>query len=317
MKHHLKEQHILEHLFGLSAPEEAARIEQHLAECADCRRHAELLRNRFAALETLRETEEASERLIADTLRRVRTDRPARVVRFPAFAWLTGAAAVAALLLAVFLVVPKFGRQPTVELAKLETPAAPAAAPLGGGAAKEPLPAPVEPVLLAGELVATPPPAEPPAGELLADNAPMLGLEMTDREDMLREAESILSDAAGQPPAPAFAMAKDIAAGSRTVAEMDEAPATRAAAPIKEKRATKRIRRPRPAGAPRAAVRLPKGWSYDPTNQVRVMLIPLKSKADGLMAAPVEGFQTRYWQVRVLNDATNAQQVSVTKLFER
>ncbi|MBU1692915.1 MAG: hypothetical protein KKC51_03015, partial [Verrucomicrobia bacterium] len=48
-----------------------------------------------------------------------------------------------------------------------------------------------------------------------------------------------------------------------------------------------------------------------------VMLIPLKSKADGLMAAPVEGVRTRTWQVRVLNDATNAQQVSVTKLFER
>lgn len=310
MNHHLKEQQILDYLFGLAEPAESARTEQHLAGCGDCRKHAELLRRRFATLESLRETEAASERLIADTLRRVRVDRPARETRFPAFGWI--AAAAAAVLLAVFVVAPRLGREPAMELARSETVPAPAD---GGTAGASPPPAP-EPVA-APPPAAVPPPSEFAGGALLADSVPMIAGELADRDKSLREADEILSDAAGQPAAPMLAAARAFAPERSAGADISEPPAPKSSAPAAEKKPARRPRKPRPADTAPHTARLPKGWSFDPTNQVRVMLIPLKSKADGLVAAPGEGFRTRHWQVRVLNDATNAQLVSVTRAFER
>lgn len=310
MNHHLKEQQILDYLFGLAAPAESARTEQHLAGCGDCRKHAELLRRRFATLESLRETEAASERLIADTLRRVRVDQPARETRFPAFGWI--AAAAAAGLLAVFVVAPRLGREPAMELARSET----APAPGGGGSTVLPPPPAPEPVA-APPPAAVPPPSEFAGGALLADSAPMIAGELADRDKALAEADEILSDAAGQPAAPMLALARTVAPERSAGSEISEPPAPKTAAPTVEKKPARRPRKPRPADAAPYTARLPKGWSFDPTNQVRVMLIPLKSKADGLMAPPAEGVRTRYWQVRVLNDATNAQLVSVTRTFDR
>ncbi|HOW96338.1 MAG TPA: zf-HC2 domain-containing protein [Kiritimatiellia bacterium] len=310
MNHHLKEQQILDYLFGLAEEAESARTEQHLAGCAECRKHADLLRRRFAALESLRETEAASERLIADTLRRVRVDHPVSESRFPSFAWI--AAAAAALLVAVFIVAPRIGREPAMELTQTELSPAPA----GGGVAGIP-PASVAEPAAAPPPAAVPPPVEPPTGMLLADSAPMIAGEVADRDKALAEADEILSDAAGQPAAPMLAAARAFAPERSAGAGISEPPAPKTDATTVAKKTVHRPRKPRPADAKPYTARLPHGWSFAPTNEARVMLIPLKSKADGLMPPPAEGFRTRHWQVRVVNDATNAQLVSVTRTFDQ
>ena len=62
---------------------------------------------------------------------------------------------------------------------------------------------------------------------------------------------------------------------------------------------------------------LPKGWSFDPTNDVRVLFIPLKSKADGLRPPATAGLVERYWQIRVVNEAATAQTVRVRRRFDQ
>ncbi|OQW95885.1 MAG: hypothetical protein BWK77_06730, partial [Verrucomicrobia bacterium A1] len=83
MKNHLSEHQLVDHLFRLDDKGSSRSAEQHLAECAECHAERDRLQQKFASLDSLRDTTEASETLIADTLRRIRLDQPARTVWFP------------------------------------------------------------------------------------------------------------------------------------------------------------------------------------------------------------------------------------------
>jgi hypothetical protein len=103
MSGHLTERQILDFHFGLARPRQAARAADHLAACAVCRARAEQLREKLAALDTLKAQPPVSEQLVADTLRAVRRSAAATAgpIRFPRFSWAIGMAAAAALLLLV------------------------------------------------------------------------------------------------------------------------------------------------------------------------------------------------------------------------
>ncbi len=58
MKRHLTEEELIEHKFKLASDEQAAGRAEHLAGCAECRERLELLGQKFAALDLLREEPE-------------------------------------------------------------------------------------------------------------------------------------------------------------------------------------------------------------------------------------------------------------------
>ncbi len=132
MNQHLSEQQLLDFRFELCADTRRREIEQHLAGCAECRARLEQLNAKFAALDSLKGEVAAPEKLIADTLRTIRISEPEPAVVFPRWAWVTGFAAAAALLMAVLYGGIMTGEQqpaaPAVRVALLEEEApAPAA----------------------------------------------------------------------------------------------------------------------------------------------------------------------------------------------
>lgn len=102
MKKHLSERDLLDHQFGLQSARRAAHMAAHLEACEDCRRAADGLKRRFAVLDALKEQPEAPERLIADTLRAIRLQKPDAPAWSPARLFvILGTAAAAALVLVI------------------------------------------------------------------------------------------------------------------------------------------------------------------------------------------------------------------------
>lgn len=123
MNNHLTDRQLLNAQFKFCSDAQAETIAAHTAECAECRGRANALKQKFASLELLRGDVSASEQLVAETLRQVRNIPVAERSPLPRFAWLAGAAAVAAVVLAIFYTGP-VATQP-VSMAKVEPPAEP------------------------------------------------------------------------------------------------------------------------------------------------------------------------------------------------
>ncbi len=124
MNNHLADRQILDARFKLCTDAQAYAVNAHLAECAECRNRADALKQKFASLDLLRGDARASEQLIAETLRQVRSEPEPKTVFLPRLGWLAGTAAAAALLLVIFLAGP-LARQPS-QLAMTREAAAPA-----------------------------------------------------------------------------------------------------------------------------------------------------------------------------------------------
>lgn len=113
MSRHPSDREIIDCQFKLCSEALAGRVAEHLRTCPDCRERSEELQQKLASLDELRGEVPASEQLIAETLRRIRRARPERhaAIFVPRFAWITGAAAVAAVLVAVIYSGPLAGRR--------------------------------------------------------------------------------------------------------------------------------------------------------------------------------------------------------------
>jgi hypothetical protein len=99
MTRHPSDSELIEHSFNLCSDRHPRHIGEHLAQCSECKARADRLAGRLSALEALRDDSAASETLIADTLRRVRTLPERRTFPLPRLVWVVGAAAAAALVL--------------------------------------------------------------------------------------------------------------------------------------------------------------------------------------------------------------------------
>lgn len=136
---HLSDRQILDTQFRLATEHAARRVAEHLAACGACRQRDEQLRRKFTSLNALRESAPASEQLVAETLRRIRQAQPEPRAAVPWLSWVWGAAAVAAVLLAIVYVGPLLTRPPGVGAVAMRKPAE--------AAADREAPAPAEPVM--------------------------------------------------------------------------------------------------------------------------------------------------------------------------
>ena len=123
MKNHFTDRQLLDAQFTLCSNAQAEAIAAHLAGCAECRGRATALKQKFASLDLLRADVRASEQLIAETLRQARNEPRAERILFPRVAWLAGAAAAAAVVLAIVYTGP-MATQP-ISMAKVEPPSEP------------------------------------------------------------------------------------------------------------------------------------------------------------------------------------------------
>ena len=96
MKPHLTERQLIEYQFNLASQADVEQIAAHLEQCSDCRRRAEQLKRKFAALDLLRGEIEVPEDLITRTA--AEADKPVRTGIVPFWKRTTFAAA------AVFLI---------------------------------------------------------------------------------------------------------------------------------------------------------------------------------------------------------------------
>jgi len=94
MKGHLTERELIEYRFELGPEAQAERIAGHLQSCAQCRESLEKLKDKFAALDLLREEVEVSEELISQVVGQAAKPARTRVVTFRRPAWIGTAAAV-------------------------------------------------------------------------------------------------------------------------------------------------------------------------------------------------------------------------------
>ena len=94
MKGHLTERELIEYRFELGPEAQAERIAGHLQSCAQCRESLEKLKDKFAALDLLREEVEVSEELISQVVGQAHQPRQPKVVKFSRPAWIGTAAAV-------------------------------------------------------------------------------------------------------------------------------------------------------------------------------------------------------------------------------
>ncbi|HUW18279.1 MAG TPA: DUF4139 domain-containing protein [Sedimentisphaerales bacterium] len=94
MKGHLTERELIEYQFKLASEGLAERMAGHLQECGKCRESLERLKQKFAALDLLREDFEVSEDLISQVLEQVSEPVKSKVVSFRRPAWIGAAAAV-------------------------------------------------------------------------------------------------------------------------------------------------------------------------------------------------------------------------------
>ncbi|MHC4704825.1 MAG: DUF4139 domain-containing protein [Planctomycetota bacterium] len=126
MKAHLTERELIEYQFKLAPEAQIEQAEQHLEACRDCRESLERLKNRFAALDLLREEVEVSEQLISKAVEHAGKPAARRTIWLRGPAWIGAAAAV---LLMGSLVLVSVLRGPTEPV---------------GPVAREPAAAPVE-----------------------------------------------------------------------------------------------------------------------------------------------------------------------------
>ena len=97
MKTHLTEEQLLQRQFGLAGVQAVQTMDQHLAECADCRRRQAGLQQKFSALDLLKDDVPAPDALVAGVLDRVQIPSKTVWFRFPKLA------AAAAILLVGFV----------------------------------------------------------------------------------------------------------------------------------------------------------------------------------------------------------------------
>ncbi len=109
MKRHLTEEELIRQKFGLTSDEQAAAHAEHLAGCDDCRRRLELLDQKFASLDLLREDVSASDELVSRAAAQAKQPVRRKVIAFYKSPWL--GAAAAALLLGLTLLIHNFGEK--------------------------------------------------------------------------------------------------------------------------------------------------------------------------------------------------------------
>jgi len=103
MKRHLTEEELIRHKFGLASDEQVEGAAEHLAGCAECRRRLELLDQKFASLDLLREDVSASNELISQTITQAKQPVRRKTIPLGKYHWIGTAAAVLILGL-VFLI---------------------------------------------------------------------------------------------------------------------------------------------------------------------------------------------------------------------
>jgi len=125
VKRHLTERELIEYQFKLADQNRAQEIDEHLAECSDCRERLERLKHKFAALDLLPGRIKASEELVSKVAQQVRRPVPATIFPFRRSAQIAAAAAV--LVVAVLILMPLSKKAPRVsELEVAKQPAGPA-----------------------------------------------------------------------------------------------------------------------------------------------------------------------------------------------
>ena len=125
MKRHLTERELIEYQFKLADQNRAQEIDEHLAECSDCRERLERLKHKFTALDLLPGRIKASEELVSKVAQQVRQPVPATIFPFRRSAQIAAAAAV--LVVAVLILMPLSKKAPRVsELEVAKRPAGPA-----------------------------------------------------------------------------------------------------------------------------------------------------------------------------------------------
>lgn len=112
MNAHPRDEELIDHAFGLLEGDTAARLDRHVADCAECRVRQAGLRERLGQLSLLQGAVEAPEPLITDTLRRIRLAGPAPASSWSRWLILGGAAAAAALALIGFPMLARHGAHP-------------------------------------------------------------------------------------------------------------------------------------------------------------------------------------------------------------
>ncbi len=101
MSRHPTDQELIDCQFDLASPNQIEAVRAHLAACPNCAARRDRLVGRLGILNVLKTPAPASERLIADTLRRIRLAEPPRPARIPGWLWLTATAAATAIILAI------------------------------------------------------------------------------------------------------------------------------------------------------------------------------------------------------------------------
>jgi len=119
MKRHLTEKELIEYQFKLASQGRMERARLHLEECTPCREHLEELRQKFAALDLLREDITVSEDLISQVVEQARRPvQPKARPKLVSFRMPASIAAAAAVLLVASLLVVSSLRQPRIEKEK-------------------------------------------------------------------------------------------------------------------------------------------------------------------------------------------------------
>lgn len=276
MRRHLADKELLEYQFALDDERRRQRVARHLAECPACQRRAADLAERLGMLESLRSAEPPSERLIAQTLRAVRV--PRREPEPTAIGWIWGSAVTAAvviLLVSVYLFWPR-SRQTDQSVAERE---------------------PVEPEELA-------PIPETPVTEEIA-------VAVEHREAQVQSPDVAIpteippeTAEAPRPSTPPALGGAERAFSSRTAEERR----------IAQRRKRRRARRAAAVAREAPRLQMPRGWAVFPTNEVRVLVIPLLAKADGLQQPT--NMLVRTWLIRVRNESDEQRVVLVRRSFD-
>jgi hypothetical protein len=101
VKPHLTEDALIKYQFNLCDELEANHIAEHLQNCSDCSGELEKVKQKFAALDLLKEDAEISAELIEETVRYAKTPRKVHMIKRPV--WLTAAAVLAVCALAAIM----------------------------------------------------------------------------------------------------------------------------------------------------------------------------------------------------------------------
>ncbi len=91
MSRHLTEKQLIDYQFKLVPENQADKIAAHLQTCPDCRQKADLLKQKFTALDLLREDTKLSDDLISRVVSRATKPAPPKVITFRKYAWASAA----------------------------------------------------------------------------------------------------------------------------------------------------------------------------------------------------------------------------------